>query len=222
MAEVAWQDTEDGDLAPACIDWAVERYADYLTQTQVGEALKRFEQTRVLAALHQGPFGVESLNRRIAERLQARGLIAGGDEYHGKPVMVTTNDYEVGLFNGDIGLLWRGADGDLRAWFGRDEGGLEAGSSEAGLRSVSLRQLPTHVSAYALTVHKSQGSEFDTVYLVLPATPSPVLTRELIYTGITRARDQVTVQGNPGVFVAGCTVRVQRSSALAERLGWLS
>lgn len=219
-AEVAWEDAADGDLAGSCIDWAAERYADYLTQTQVGDALKRFEQTRVLAALRQGPFGVEALNRRIAERLQARGLIAGGEEYHGKPVMVTANDYEVGLFNGDIGLLWRGADGDLRAWFVRDEGGIEAGVGASGPRSVSLRQLPAHVSAYALTVHKSQGSEFNAVYLVLPATPSPVLTRELIYTGITRARDQVIVQGDAGTFVAGCSVRVQRSSALAIRLGW--
>ena len=214
--ELAWEDTLDDALALSCIDWAAERYADYLSQTQVGAALARFEQTRVLAALHQGPFGVETLNRRIAERLQARGLIPSGDEYHGKPVMVTTNDYEVGLFNGDIGLLWRDADGSLRAWFGGD-GGDRAGN---GLRSVSLRQLPAHVSAYALTVHKSQGSEFEAVYLVLPATPSPVVTRELIYTGITRARRRVWVQGNPGVFVAGCGLRVQRSSALAERLGW--
>ena len=214
--ELAWQDTAGEDLALSCIDWAAGRYSDYLSRTQVGAALARFEQTRVLAALHQGPFGVETLNRRIAERLQARGLIAGGDEYHGKPVMVTINDYEVGLFNGDIGLLWREADGSLRAWFGGDAGG-RAGN---GLRSVSLRQLPAHVSAYALTVHKSQGSEFDAVYLVLPATPSPVVTRELIYTGITRARRRVWVQGNPGVFVAGCGLRVERSSALAERLGW--
>ena len=129
--------------------------------------------------------------------------------------MVTTNDYEVGLFNGDIGLLWHDADRSLRAWFGGD-----GGAAGNGLRSVSLRQLPAHVSAYALTVHKSQGSEFDAVYLVLPATPSPVVTRELIYTGITRARRRVCVQGNPGVFVAGCGQRVERSSALAERLGW--
>ena len=136
---MAWQDTADGDLAPACIDWAVERYADYLSQTQVGDALARFEQTRVLAALHQGPFGVETLNRRIAERLQARGLIAGGDEYHGKPVMVTTNDYEVGLFNGDIGLLWRDADGSLRAWFGGDGGGPGRGTACAAFPCGSYR-----------------------------------------------------------------------------------
>ena len=210
-AEVAWEDTAVDDLNPACIDWAVERYAHYLAQNDVEAALDHFERARVLAGLHQGRFGVEALNRRIAERLQAKGLIAGGEEYHGKPVMVTVNDYEVGLFNGDIGLLWRDADGDLRAWFPLAEGAP---------RSVSLRQLPQHVPAYALTVHKSQGSEFDAVYLVLPRDPSPVVTRELIYTGITRARRRVVVQSHPETFALGCQARVQRSSALAERLGW--
>jgi exodeoxyribonuclease V alpha subunit len=209
--DIAWQDTADGELDPGCIDWALVHYARYLAETDVAVALERLAQGRVLAALHRGPFGVETLNRRIAERLQARGLIAGGDEYHGKPVMVTVNDYEVGLFNGDIGLLWRGADGSLRAWFPHVEGAP---------RSVSLRQLPQHVPAYALTVHKSQGSEFDAAYLVLPRDPSPVVTRELIYTGITRARRSVTIQGNPQTFILGCLARVQRSSALAERLGW--
>ncbi len=209
--DIAWQDTADGNLSPACIDWALERYAGYLAETDVAAALECLARSRVLAALQRGPFGVETLNRRIAERLQAHGHIDGGEEYPGKPVMVTVNDYEVGLFNGDIGLLWPDAHGALRAWFPLAEGAP---------RSISLRQLPQHVPAYALTVHKSQGSELDAVYLVLPRDPSPVVTRELIYTGITRARHSVVVQGNPGSFVLGCRARVQRSSALAERLGW--
>jgi exodeoxyribonuclease V alpha subunit len=126
-------------------------------------------------------------------------------------VMVTANDYEVGLFNGDIGLLWRADDASLRAWFAftGDE-----------LRSVSIRQLPEHSCAYALTVHKSQGSEFDEVLLVLPFSESPVLTRELVYTGITRARNRVTIQGERQTFLQACQRRVQRASALAEKLGW--
>ena len=209
--DIAWRDTADGELSPGCIDWALGHYAGYLAETDVAVALERLAQSRVLAALQRGPFGVETLNRRIADRLQAQGLILGGEEYRGKPVMVTVNDYEVGLFNGDIGLLWPDAHGALRAWFP-----LAGGAP----RSVSLRQLPQHVPAYALTVHKSQGSELDAVYLVLPRDPSPVVTRELIYTGITRARHRVVVQGNPESFVLGCRARVQRSSALAERLGW--
>jgi len=209
--DVAWLDAGQDGLNPACLDWAVERYARYLQLDDVAEALRVFEQARVLAALQGGPFGVGELNRRIAGRLQALGLIRGGEDYHGKPVMVTTNDYEVGLFNGDIGLLWRAADASLRAWF--------AFTGEAP-RSVSVRQLPEHDCAYALTVHKSQGSEFDEVLLVLPSAESPVLSRELVYTGITRARCRVTLQGERQSFVQGCRRRVQRASALAEKLGW--
>ena len=85
---------------------------------------------------------------------------------------------------------------------------------------MSVRQLPEHSCAYALTVHKSQGSEFDEVLLVLPSSENPVLTRELVYTGITRARKRVTIQGERLSFVQGCRRRVQRASALAEKLGW--
>jgi len=125
--------------------------------------------------------------------------------------MVTANDYEAGLFNGDIGLLWRAEDDSLRAWF------VFTGDE---LRSVSIRQLPEHSCAYALTLHKSQGSEFDEVLLVLPPADSPVLTRELVYTGITRARNRVIIQGERQAFMQGCQRRVQRTSALAEKLGW--
>ena len=209
--DLAWLDARDRGLHPACLDWAAERYGEIHGQGDVAAALRVFERYRVLCALHRGPFGVEELNRLIAVRLQARGLIPGGAEYQGKPVMVTTNDYELDLFNGDIGLLWREGDQGLRAYFALSGGQV---------RSVSVRQLPEHVCAYALTVHKSQGSEFDEVLLVLPHERSPVLTRELIYTGITRARKRVSIQGNRAVFMEGCQCRVQRSSALAHRLGW--
>ncbi|WP_200381464.1 exodeoxyribonuclease V subunit alpha [Thiococcus pfennigii] len=209
--DIDWLDARPDGLHPACIAWAAARYGRYLREPDVAVALRTFESARVLAAVHRGPFGVAELNRAIAARLQVQGLIAGGDEYHGKPVMVTTNDYEVGLFNGDIGLLWRDPDGALRAYFP-----LAGGQ----VRRVSVRQLPEHACAYALTVHKSQGSELDEVLLVLPHEPGPVVTRELIYTGITRARQRVTIQGHRAAFLAGCRKRVRRASALAERLGW--
>jgi exodeoxyribonuclease V alpha subunit len=209
--QITWLEAPEDRLHPACLEWAAERYAGYLRQRDVVGALRLFERCRVLAALRRGPFGVDEINRLIAARLENQGLIEGGDEYRGKPVMVTVNDYEVGLFNGDIGLLWPDASQVLRAYF------LVADNA---LRSVSLRQLPQHDCAYALTVHKSQGSELDEVLLVLPFDRSPVLTRELIYTGVTRARQRVTIQGNRASFLAGCRSRVQRSSALAEKLGW--
>ena len=209
--DLAWLTAPSAGLNPDCVEWAAQRYAGYLGQPDILQALRQFEQARVLAALHQGPAGAAELNRLIERRLVAQGLVRGGDDYRGKPVMVVVNDYEVGLFNGDIGLLWPGDDGELRAWF------LVSGTQT---RSVPVRQLPEHQSAYALTVHKSQGSEFDDVLLVLPHDPSPVVTRELLYTGITRARRRITVHAQDDSFVTGCGTTVDRASALAARLGW--
>ena len=209
--DLDWLNARDDALNPRCLEWAVERYSKYLEENDVQKALFLYEQYRVLSALHHGSFGIDLLNQKIADRLQGLGLIRGGREYHGKPVMVTANDYEINLFNGDIGLLWQGGNGEIRAWFpaGRDK-----------LRSVSVRQLPQHECAFALTVHKSQGSEFDDVMLVLPGDMNRVLSRELVYTGITRARRHVTIQGCPDVFVKACRRRVERTSGLGSRLGW--
>jgi exodeoxyribonuclease V alpha subunit len=209
--DLVWLNAHQDQLNPRCLEWAVERYSKYLEEDDIQKALFLYEQYRVLSALHHGSFGIEHLNQEIAARLQDQGLIRGGREYHGKPVMVTVNDYEINLFNGDIGLLWRDGNDGLRAWFpaGRDTP-----------RSVSVRQLPQHECAFALTVHKSQGSEFDEVMLVLPDEMNRILSRELVYTGITRAQTHVTIQGNPEVFVEACQRRVERTSGLGPRLGW--
>jgi exodeoxyribonuclease V alpha subunit len=198
-------------LNPDCIAWAADKFAQVPDADSPDLALKLLERARVLAALHRGRFGVEALNARITARLVELGKADGGDAYHGLPIMVTANDYEVDLYNGDVGLLWRGADGRLAAHFRAPDGSL---------RSLSVRQLPPHVPAYALTVHKSQGSEFDRVLLVLPPDPHPLVSRELIYTGVTRARRHVTVHATDAVLHHACRARVKRGSALAERLGW--
>jgi exodeoxyribonuclease V alpha subunit len=203
-------------LHPACIDWAVERFAPVLNAAGPECALDLLDRARMLAALHRGPYGVETLNARIAARLHAeRPALSGAGSpeahHHGMPVMITANDYEVGLYNGDVGLFWQDADGRLRAHFRAADGSL---------RTLSVRQLPPHVCAYALTVHKSQGSEFDEVLLVLPPEPHPLATRELLYTAVTRARKRVTVHAGEAVLRCACNARVHRTSALAERLGW--
>jgi exodeoxyribonuclease V alpha subunit len=203
-------------LHPACIDWAVERFAPVLTAAGPELALGLLDRARVLAALHRGPYGVETLNARIAGRLHAdwpalSGVGSSEGHQHGTPVMITANDYQVGLYNGDVGLFWQDADGRLRAYFRAADGSL---------RTLSVRQLPPHVCAYALTVHKSQGSEFDEVLLVLPPAPHPLATRELLYTAVTRARKRVTVHAGEAVLRCACNARVQRTSALADRLGW--
>ena len=212
FAAVASQRELDAVLTPLL----AERY-EALTSVPPAERLLLLERYRVLCAHRRGPFGVEGVNalavRELArrERLEPRGAF-----YDGRPVLVVANDYDAGLFNGDTGVLAvGGADADaaeapLRAWFR----GAKAGT----LREVSPARLPRHETAFALSVHKSQGSEFDEVTLVLPERASPVLTRELVYTAVTRARRKVTIVGPEAVLRQAIAARVERASGLAERL----
>lgn len=210
--QLSWIESEENRVSPALLEQAIEQYSNYLRCSQVSDALHAFEKVRVLCILHKGPFGVEEINRLIAERLRALGLIENGDDFHGKPVMITSNDYETELYNGDVGLLWRDQQQRLRACFR---------AADRTLRDIPVRSLPAHVPAWALTVHKSQGSEFDQVMLVLPDTDNSVrLSRELIYTGITRARELITIHCSRQALLGGCANRAQRSSGLAQKLGW--
>ncbi len=212
-AQLVWHENDEQAISADALAWAVMQYVAYLRCDDIGAALDAFEQIRVLCALRSGPFGVDEVNRIIAERLRARGLIEAGEECHGKPVMVTVNDYEVALYNGDIGLLWRDVRGELRAWFRTADGQL---------RDIPLHSLPGHVPAWGLTVHKSQGSEFERVLLVLPSeAANPLLSRELIYTGITRARRQLHISASAPALLQGCRECARRSSGLAQKLGWM-
>ena len=171
------------------------------------EALRIMGEVRVLCALREGPQGVCQLNRRMARLLGAEGQVF----YPGQPIMVTANDYALGLFNGDVGLVLPDADGRLRVWF-PDPGRPES------VRGLLAARLPPYETVFAMTIHKSQGSEFDRVVLVLPDADTPLLSRELIYTGITRARESVLLCAGEGVLRAGIARQVERSSGLYERL----
>jgi exodeoxyribonuclease V alpha subunit len=173
-------------------------------------ALARLGEFQVLTALREGPFGVTGVNAAIERALHRRGLIRGqAVNYTGRPLLIGSNDYSLGLFNGDLGLLLPDAGGALRAWFAGPDGVP---------RPLTLTRLPAHESAYALTVHKSQGSEFAQVLLILPPQPNPLLTRELIYTALTRARGGVTVWGTQATLAAAIGRRLERDSGLADRL----
>lgn len=145
--------------------------------------LALFEQSRVLCALKQGPESVDSVNVWIERSLTKQGWRTQHRFYHGRPIMVTQNDYRHGLFNGDTGLVLYDEQGQLSACF------LEQGE----VRWFPLNRLPAHETAYAMTVHKSQGSEFDDVCVVLPEQPSPILSRALLYTAVTRAKQRVSL-----------------------------
>ncbi|MES2644199.1 MAG: exodeoxyribonuclease V subunit alpha [Myxococcota bacterium] len=186
-------------------------YRAYLGAPTVEEALDAFAQFRILCAHRRGAAGVEGLNRAIEAHLARVGLFPEGRVwYQGRPVMVTQNDAGQRLYNGDVGLAWPAADGTLLVHFPVSNGPP---------RTFSPTRLPAHETVYAMTVHKSQGSEFDRVLLVLPEEVSPVLTRELLYTGVTRAKTAVVVLGSAEVVRAAVEARVERSSGLEDGLG---
>lgn len=170
-------------------------------------ALGRFQ---VLCAVREGPWGMHQMNRRIARAL---GLPAEG-WYAGRAVMVTRNDPALHLMNGDVGVcLWR--DGAWRVAFPRTPA-QAASAADRSIHWVAASRLPEVETAFAMTIHKSQGSEFDEVLLVLPDEAGPILTRELLYTGLTRARQQLHwLLPNPAVLLEGVQRRVRRQGGLA-------
>ena len=199
-------------IAPSALDWILESYRAVIEGETVLQALNEFERSRVLCAIHSGPFGVDEINRRITNRLMVNRPSDASDDYHGKPILITANDYELDLFNGDTGLLWRDEGGTLRACFRGD------GQS---IRKIPIYSLPVHGTAWAMTVHKSQGSEYESVLLVLPDDmKSNAVSRELLYTGVTRTRRSLLIHSTAKVIVGACENLTHRSSGLAEKLGW--
>ena len=173
------------------------------------EALAALARIRILCALRRGPYGVEGVNARVESRLRREGLPAG-EWAHGRPVLVTGNDPHTGLFNGDVGVLLNREDGrGITAWF--------PGLHEP--RSVPLAALPSHDTAWAMTVHRSQGSEFESVLLVLPPQPHELAGPELLYTGVTRARSRILLAADEGALRAACQQRPPRRTGLLEKLG---
>lgn len=187
-------------------------YKPYLEAHDPIEAFRLFERFRLICALRKGPYGVSTLNLLAERILREEGLIHPEERwYHGRPLLITRNDYNLGLFNGDMGIILPDpqAGNDLRAFFQSQDGTL---------RKFLPQRLPEHETLFAMTMHKSQGSEFDEVLLILPDRHSPVLTRELIYTGITRAKEQVEVWAKERVFLEGVSQRIKRSSGLRDAL----
>ena len=177
------------------------------------DALAQSTRLRLLTAVREGPQGARTLNARI-ERLLAEGGGAGRapqGHFQGQLLIVTENSYRHRLFNGDIGVCMRDAAGTLVAWFPGDDAGHP--------RAFHPAALPAHDSAFAMTVHKAQGSEFDTVWLLLPARGNRVLSRELVYTGITRARRALHVAGSEAVIREALARHAGRWSGLGWRLG---
>ncbi len=170
------------------------------------QALTLGSRLRVLTALRRGPFGAEHWNAWCAAELGARTPY-----FHGRLLMIAANSERHGLYNGDVGVVWRDAHGDASVWF----------DTAQGLRGWRPAQLPAHASAYVTTVHKAQGSEFDRIVLILPDADARVLSRELLYTALTRARSGAVLWATPAALDRALERRIWRDSGLEARLGML-
>ena len=226
--------TDDGSIvwseisAPTELGKQLQRSPDVCQFTSMQQNLEpescfmQLDSFRILCALRTGPFGMERVNtlleQQLLQQVQNHLNCHSSGRFEGKknvlpfhPVMVTENDYNLQLFNGDVGLILPDpADKrSLRAFFRGDSGGV---------RDLAPSLLPAYETVFAMTVHKSQGSEFNRVLLILPDLDSPLLTRELLYTAITRAREKVEIWGKKSIFVSGVKRQIRRISGLNEAL----
>jgi exodeoxyribonuclease V alpha subunit len=225
-ADVTWLTGEPHAATAAAMRAMEAGYADYLAAVvadvmQPAAITAAFGAFRVLCAVREGPRGVAALNAEMTHRFRAvlqRAGLPGLDDgpggspwFAGRPVLVLSNDYVLRLFNGDVGIALPSASGELLVHF-------PDSAAPGGFRAITPVRLPRHETAFAMTVHKSQGSEFDGVLVLLPEQRSRVLTRELLYTAITRARRRATLVADATVLEAAIATSTQRHSGLLTRL----
>ncbi len=194
-------------------DKVIEFYSEYLKTDDPAIALELFNRFKILCAVKIGQFGVYTVNAIIEQILSRENLIQTENLwYKGRPVLIISNDYKLGLFNGDIGITMPIPDSD------RNDMYVFFPGTSGELRHFLPYRLPLHETVYAMTVHKSQGSEFENVYLVLPDKDYSVLSGELIYTAITRAGQSVTILGKEEVLRTSISRIIKRKSGLHDSL----
>ena len=204
-----------GLLTEDLINYIASRYASYLLKISNEEdfltIFSEFGRFQALCSNRQGEQGVVEINRQVEEKLHRQNKIhLAGHWYAGRPVMVTQNNAAMQLYNGDIGLcLYDKELGKLMVFFLR---------ADHSIKKVLPSRLPEHETVFAMTIHKSQGSEFDECLCVLPESINPVLTKELIYTAITRAKTSLKISSSYAVFSQALQHRVQRTGGLFEKL----
>ena len=194
-------------------DKVIEFYSEYLKTDDPIIALELFNRFKILCAVKIGQFGVYAVNAIIEQILSRKNLIQTENLwYRGRPVLITSNDYKLGLFNGDIGITMQIPD------FGSNDMHVFFPGTSRELRHFLPYRLPQHETVYAMTVHKSQGSEFENVYLILPDNDYSVLSRELIYTAITRASQSITILGKEEILRTSISRVIKRKSGLHDSL----
>lgn len=194
-----------------------EYYQEISQCVSIDDAFALLSQFRILCVTRQGEFGVDAINQWVKDKLRSYAGKAWGqsqENYHGMPIMISENDYRLGLFNGDIGLLWRANDStdQLMAFFEQPK----TQEGKTCYKTLLPSRLPKYDSVYAMTIHKTQGSEFSHVAMLLPKQVNNLLlSRELLYTGITRAKEQLTIATNKQTWQQGVVSVVKRYSGLS-------
>ena len=213
--------TENSDEKKIIVDQAynetlfknfIKGYEAYIEEEDIAKAIEKLNELRILSVIRHGNQGVAGLNAQVEKYLQKKGRIDLSHVfYENRPVMVTRNHPELNLFNGDVGIVRKDKEfGKMKIWFINEEKNVK--SYFPGL----LTEVET---VYAMTVHKSQGSEFNQVLLVMPKSEEvPILTRELLYTGITRAKQKLTIRGTKEVIMKASEGRVMRASGITNRI----
>lgn len=188
----------------------INGYREYLLEPDITIALHKLNQIRVLCAVREGSQGIHAINRAIESFLTNQNLIDPKDEfYENRPIIVTRNFNDLALYNGDIGIIRKDGNGNMRAWFE---------DSDKNLRSVMPGYITGAETVFAMTIHKSQGSEYNRVLVVLPASSgSQLLTRELLYTAVTRAKEKVIVQSTENILLETAKGSVKRASGIIHR-----
>lgn len=219
LSDIKFSAMESNEQYLAAIEQCANAYMDYLhisknRPNDITDILMAFSQFRLLCALRDGPFGVKGLNKIIENNLSQRGLITVSKQdvwYIGRPVMILKNSFALGLFNGDIGItLPAVTEGNkLKVYFMLPNGEV---------KGFSPFRLPEHETAYVMTIHKSQGSEFKHIAIMLPADYSPLLTRSLLYTAITRAKEHVALYSSKAIVEKTINSQINRQSGLADLL----
>ena len=200
------------DIQSVLEQLVISGFGNYLENDDPATCLRLFDRFRVLCAMRQGSHGVAAINRAIESCLAAQGLIDTGRKwYRGRPVMVTVNDYAMKLFNGDIGIVFPDPDNP-------EETVLFFPLPDGGVRKISPFRIPQHETVYAMTVHKSQGSEFERVLMIMPPAETQLLSRELLYTGLTRAANGVEIWCDDEIFLSTVARRITRRSGLRQAL----
>jgi len=200
----------DMEYSPIIFKDFIKGYKAYIHEGDIRLALHKFNDLRVLCAVREGEFGLYHINTAIESILNTEGFIDSQAEFYmNRPIIITKNYYDLGLFNGDIGIIRPDSNNTMMAWFE---------DSEKQLKAVVPQLIVESETVYAMTIHKSQGSEYEEVLIVLPDQEgTQILTRELLYTAVTRAKSKVIVQSSENVLLSTIDRTVKRASGIKDR-----